>query len=115
MQNQVKQIIKQIDPEHIQEDRIFFAKKFDERIGFFKELTDASKALKDIRTAELRRLKTELPDKTVEELKEMIMGEEYTPVNSDCTTNKSKFKTPFMRFKQACEKCDEVEAQDTDG
>lgn len=43
------------------------------------------------------------------------MGEEYTPVNSDCTTNKSKFKTPFMRFKQACEKCDEVEAQDTDG
>jgi len=41
----------------------------------FRDLNIKSKQLKDIRTAELRRLKTELPEKTTDELIEMMMDE----------------------------------------
>jgi len=41
----------------------------------FRDLNIASKQLKDIRTAELRRLKEELPEKTTDELIEMLMDE----------------------------------------
>lgn len=69
-------MIMQIDPENIQEDRIYFAKKFDDRIDTFKQLVVASKELRDIRTAELRRIKDILPEKPIEELKEMLMDED---------------------------------------
>lgn len=105
-----------IDPENIQEDRIYFAKKFDDRIGAFKDLVLASKELRDIRTAELRRIKAELPDTPIEELKEMLMDEDQKQINPPCCAgNDLKFKLHFEKFKMACAKCDEVEAADSDG
>jgi len=75
----------------------------------------AAKELRDMRTAELRRLKGLYPNENIDTLREKIMNEDYIQEDAGCCTDKGKFSDSMIKFRTACEKCDEIEAGDSDG
>jgi len=72
----VRELVREINPKDIQAKNIHIAKRFDGRIHTFKNLIIAAKALKDLRSIKFRELKNTQTDKTKFELIEMIMDEE---------------------------------------
>ena len=60
-------------------------------------------------------MKITFKEKTPEELKEELMSHNQVPRDATSCTNTSKYKTAFEKFKEACEKCDEVEQAEEDG
>lgn len=92
------------------------AKEFDEKINYFKDLNVAAKELKDMRTAEWRRLKKAYTDSSLHaELKQELMGGDYVPRDATCCTDKGKFDRAFLKFRMACEQCDNVGKSQEDG
>lgn len=70
----------------------------------------AAKQLRDMRTAEWRRVKKAFTDPRLHaELKDELMGEEYVPRDATCWTDRTKFSRAFKNFKQACQQCDSIE------
>lgn len=91
------------------------AKAFDDKIKQFRDLNTNAKVLRDMRTAEWRRMKKAFPDSTAEELKDELMSECQVPRDATQCTDAKKQSLAFEQFKLACEQCDEVENAETDG
>lgn len=70
----------------------------------------AAKQLRDMRTAEWRRVKKKFEESRHAELKDELMNEEYVPCDATCCTDSTKFSRAFNKFKQACEQCDKIES-----
>jgi hypothetical protein len=74
---ELKEVLKKISPA-INPDNIHIAKKFDDRIIFFRELIGKAKILKDARTIKYRALKAKLGnDLKEEEILEKVMDPTY--------------------------------------
>lgn len=112
--DKIKPICQKVCPDAIEEDRIYMAKAFDDKIRQFRDLNTASKELRDLRTAEWRRMKTTFKE-TPEELKEELMSHNQVPRDATSCSNTSKYEAAFLKFKKTCEKCDEVEQAEEDG
>eukprot|EP00801_Mesodinium_rubrum_P000784 Mrub_00784.p1 GENE.Mrub_00784~~Mrub_00784.p1 ORF type:complete len:898 (+),score=64.89 Mrub_00784:149-2695(+) len=105
--SKVKEIIMKISSD-IRAENIHIAKRFDSRIQAFKNLITAAKTIKDLRTIKYRELTEKNPDKTSQEIIELIMDNNYVP-ESDYF---SSYKSAFENFKNACSVCDKIEEED---